>query len=63
MKFKEIEKMDEKERAKKMKDLKFELIKSKANAAKTGGSKTKEIKKIIARIHTLNNSKGRLGNK
>ena len=48
---------------KKMKDLKFELIKSKANAAKTGGSKTKEIKKIIARIHTLNNSKGRLGNK
>ena len=33
----------------------MELIKSKANASKGGSSKIKEIRKIIARIHTFNN--------
>lgn len=55
MKYKEIQKLSETERNKKLKELKLELIKSKASASKTS-SKTKEIKKIIARILTLNTS-------
>ena len=51
MKIKDIEKMSKQEREKKLKELKFELVKSKT-AQK--GSKSKEIKKIIARILTLN---------
>ncbi len=54
LKAKEIREMGKVEREKKLKELKFELIKSKASAAKTGNSRTKEIKKIIARILTLN---------
>jgi len=50
MKQKEVEKLTEKDKDKKLKELKIELAKSKANASKTGSSKTKEIKKIIARI-------------
>jgi len=57
MKHKDIQKMNHEERMKKMEELKFELIKAKAGAAKTGSSKIKEIKKIIARILTLNNQK------
>ena len=57
MKFKEIEKMEKKELDKKMKELNLELVKSKAGTSKTVGGKTKQIKKIIARIKTLNNSK------
>lgn len=56
MKYKEIQKLSETEKEKKLKELKLELIKSKASAQKTG-SKTREIKKIIARILTLNTSK------
>lgn len=55
MKTKEIKKMNKEERMKKIEELKFELIKSKASASKSGSSKTKEIKKMIARILTLNN--------
>lgn len=54
MKFKDLKQVSKEDREKKLKDLKMELIKSKASAAK-GGAKTKEIKKIIARILTLNN--------
>ena len=57
MKYKEIEKLSEKDREKKLKELKLELVKSKVNVSKTGSAKVKGIKKIIARIHTLNNSK------
>ncbi|MCK9596908.1 50S ribosomal protein L29 [Candidatus Pacearchaeota archaeon] len=57
MKHKDIQKMSHDERMKKMEELKFELVKAKAGAAKTGSSKIKEIKKIIARILTLNNQK------
>lgn len=53
MKLKDLKDLNEKERDKKLKELEFELVKSKVNAAKTGGAKTKEIKKIIARILTL----------
>lgn len=55
LKSKDIKKMNEEERQKKIDELKFELIRSKANAQKTGASKTKEIKRTIARILTLNN--------
>jgi len=53
MKYKEIKKMGKIEQEKKMKELKLEL--AKARAQKIGTSKIKEIKKIIARLHTFNN--------
>lgn len=56
MKFKGLEKLTDNEREKKLKELKMEL--AKANASKTG-TKTKQIKKIIARINTINTSKTR----
>ena len=52
---KDIAKMSDKDRERKMKELKMELTKSRSGNSKTG-SKTKEIKKIIARILTLNKS-------
>jgi ribosomal protein L29 len=55
LKFKDIKRMNKEGRMKKMEELKFELVKAKASAAKSGTSKAKEIKKIIARILTLNN--------
>jgi len=55
MKFKEIEKINKQDLDKKLKDLKLELVKSKVEASKSGSSKIKQIKKIIARIHTHNN--------
>ncbi len=55
MKFKDIQKLKEKDIAKKLKELKLELIKTRADTAKMS-SKTREIKKIIARIHTFNTS-------
>lgn len=60
LKYKDIQKMNKANLEKKMKELKLELVKSKANAAKTG-AKTKEIKKIIARIHTFNNTENKSG--
>lgn len=57
MKFREIKKLGKEDLEKKLKELKMELVKS--NASKTGSSKTKGIKKIIARINTLNTSKQR----
>jgi len=56
LKSKELEKMGKGERDKKLKELKIELIKSKANPSKKG-PKIKEIKKIIARILALNTHK------
>jgi ribosomal protein L29 len=53
LKMKDIKKMSDKDREKKMKELKMELTKSRSGNSKTG-SKTKEIKKIIARMLTLN---------
>lgn len=54
MKFTDLKKLTKTELEKKAKELKMELIK--ANASKTGG-KSKQIKKILARINTLNNLK------
>jgi ribosomal protein L29 len=53
LKFKEIKSMDKKSRESKLKELKMELIKANVSANKTN-AKTKEIKKAIARILTLN---------
>ncbi|HPD81715.1 MAG TPA: 50S ribosomal protein L29 [Candidatus Pacearchaeota archaeon] len=55
MKYKEISKMTKEELDKKMKELKMELVKSKAKTSKTGNPR--EIKKLIARILTFNTSK------
>ncbi len=59
LKFKDIQKMSKEDRAKKTEELKFELVKAKASAAKSGTSKASEIKKIIARIFTLNNQENK----
>lgn len=56
MKFNELKKLTENEREKKLKELKMEL--AKANASKTN-LKIKQIRKIIARIQTINTSKKR----
>jgi len=57
IKFKEIVKMSDQDRVKRFKELKLELAKAQAGSAKTGSSKAKETRKIIARIHTFNTSK------
>ena len=54
MKYIELKKLTNIEMDKKAKELKMELIK--ANASKNGG-KTRQIKKILARINTLNSLK------
>jgi len=56
MKSKEIRQMNKKDRENKLKELKLELVKSQASGSKTGNAKSKQIKKIIARILTLNAS-------
>ncbi len=58
MKYKEITKMSREERERKLKDLKLELIKSKTKSTNTSGSNAREIKKTIAKILTINASKG-----
>jgi len=55
----DIVKMNEKERADKLKELKLELIKAHVTANKTN-AKTREIKRTIARLLTLNSRKGGL---
>ena len=56
LKSKDIQNMSKEDREKKLKELELELIKSKVGASKTGSSKIKEIKKIIARILTFDKS-------
>jgi len=63
MKYKEIAKLNKEDREKKFKDLKIELVKSKAKSTKAGNSSTREIKKAMARILTFNTSKGGVGKK
>ena len=50
----EIEKMSEKERNERIKDLKMELIKSGVASNKGGKLRTKEIRRCIARLITFN---------
>ena len=63
MKYKEIEKLNKEDIKKKLSELKMELIKSKTASSKTSGAKTKQIKKIIARLHTFDTSKKEVLNK
>jgi len=63
MKFKEIKKIEKKDREKKLKDLKMKLIKSQIDSTKKGNSKAKEIKKMIAQLLTLNKSEEALKNR
>lgn len=52
MKYSDLKKLTKTELDRKLKELKIELIK--VNVSKAGG-KANQIKKIIARINTLNN--------
>ena len=54
MKIKELKNISKEERENKLKELKLELVKAKSISSKTANSKAKDIKKIIARILTLN---------
>lgn len=55
LKSKDLKRMSKTELESKLQELRFELVKSKASAAKSGTSKTKEIKKLLARIKTIEN--------
>jgi len=57
-KAKEIKQLGKEEREKKLKELKADLVKAKATSSKSGSSKIKEIKKMIARILTLKQEHG-----
>ena len=59
-KFKDIQKMGKEERMKKIEELNLELIKAKVSAAKAGTSKMKEVKRMIARILTLNQQENKI---
>ena len=50
---KEIQKISEKEKEEKLKDLRLELIKANVAANKTGKIKISEIRKTIAKLLTL----------
>lgn len=54
IKAKEIKKMTKEERKEKLEELQMELIKSRVAASKSGNSKVREIKRLIARITTIN---------
>ncbi len=60
LRFKDINKMSENERKQKLNELKLELSRSSVTANKAN-SKTKEIKKAIARIMTFTNSARKQG--
>jgi len=54
LKSKDIRKMTSNEIEEKIKELNMELVKEKVSAAKGGKLKTKEIKRTIARLLTIN---------
>lgn len=53
IKARDIKKMSKEERKKKLEELKMELLKSRVSASKTGNSKVREIKRLIARLLTM----------
>ena len=53
IKAKDIRKMSKEERNKKLEELGIELVKARVNASKTGNSKVREIKRLIARLLTI----------
>lgn len=54
LKAKDIRKMNKKDIDEKVKDLRMELIKNRVASSKGGKLKTKEIKRTIARLLTIN---------
>lgn len=56
LKARDIRKMSKEEKGKKLKEFRLELIKAKAESSKGGSSKTREAKRAIARMLTLNKS-------
>lgn len=54
LKSKDIKNMTKEDIDKKIKELKLELVKSKVHASKTGSSRSKDIRKVIARLLTFN---------
>lgn len=50
----ELKNLSKEVKEKKLKELKLELVKSKSSASQGGSLKTREIKKTIARILTIN---------
>lgn len=57
IKAKDFQKMSKEEINKKIEELKMELVKSRVNASKTGSSKVREIKRLIAGLLTIENIK------
>ena len=53
LKSKDIRNMASKEREKKLKELKLELVKSRGKSTQGGSNKIREIKKAIARLLTI----------
>lgn len=62
LKFEDIKKMNRKEIQEKLKELKFELAKAGVTANKAN-AKTKEIKRVVARLLTFNSDKKELKTK
>jgi len=54
IRIKDMKKMSKKEIEEKVKELKMELIKNKVASGKGGKLQIKEIKRTIARLHTIN---------
>jgi ribosomal protein L29 len=54
IKTKDISKMSEKDMEEKIKELKMELMKNRVGTSKGGKIKTREIKRTIARLLTVN---------
>ncbi|MBI3623807.1 50S ribosomal protein L29 [Candidatus Pacearchaeota archaeon] len=63
-KYKDLKNLGKEDIEKKIKELKLELVKSRVSSAKSGSSKIKKTKRMIAKILTFNKSvKEKLNNK
>ena len=60
LKAKDLRNMTKEDRKNKLKELKMELVKSRVHASKSGTSKAKDIKRIMAGILTLNKSEDKV---
>ena len=55
LKASDLRKMTLDERKKKLDELRIEIVRARVDASKTGNSKVRQIKRLIARILTVNN--------
>jgi large subunit ribosomal protein L29 len=60
LKSKQIKEMSNDDITKKVKELKLELARARANSTKGGNAKIKEIKRTFARLITLNKEHGNM---